>query len=127
MIQTNENTILCVLSNPGRAQPGHNDGESGGGCVLPAHPHCLQEGDERLVRLPPHFCQLHVELDDFTPTPGLEVHKREELFSVSPIDALQEKQMWGLMLTHTTIYVSGANDRRVNASDFLIGILLKRG
>lgn len=41
----------------------------------PAHPHGLQEGDERLVALPPHFCQLHVHLDHLPPAPGLRQHR----------------------------------------------------
>lgn len=48
--------------------------KSGALIILPAHPHCLQEGDEGLFSLPPHFRKLHVELDDFPPTPGLKVH-----------------------------------------------------
>lgn len=40
--------------------------------VVPAHPHRLQEGDERLVCLPSHFCQLQVELDDLPPAAGLQ-------------------------------------------------------
>ena len=48
--------------------------------MLPAHPHRLQEGDEGLVCLPPHFCQLHVELDDLTPTPRLKVHRQKKSF-----------------------------------------------
>lgn len=46
--------------------------------VLPAHPHRLQQGDEGLVCLPPHFCQLQVELDDLTPTTGLEKKKKHQ-------------------------------------------------
>ena len=48
--------------------------------MSPAHSHCLQQGDEGLVRLPPHFCELHVDLDDLTPAPGLRVHRGDGLF-----------------------------------------------
>lgn len=48
--------------------------------MLPAHPHRLQERDEGLVCLPPYFCQLHIELDDLAPTPGLKVHRQKKCF-----------------------------------------------
>lgn len=56
------------------------------GCLLsiaqitvPAHPHCLQEGDERLVSLSAHLSQLHVQMDALPPASRLEVNKRSTL------------------------------------------------